>query len=474
MPKRSALAALLLSLLAGPPAAAVRLDGSSSGYQTMVLFRDSPGEQWSVGRSRMEAAVSADRFGAGWQLRLGHTVPTGELRFGDYSGQWPAAAPGAADRFLGRVGPPRPSTDVALAARFWRRRLAVELPCRFRSTGDPDCRLDVSFSPLESIRLGLAWGRVTPDPGPIDLFYEYDDSGARARAGGRVHWWSPARLAQAEAEIAPLPHLRLRSVVRDLDFAPATPAFDGEPDGLYRACLEGSLHDGALGADWRLARGWLAAYTYRSLRLDARLQGYDGGVPWAYFGIVRGDLHQHVLSLQRGDRRLSWEWGRGDGAVQGSVKLRPFLEGLYRLLGERRHIVASGAIDWKHLALESPLVSRGCVSLRGALDWLRAEPRVEWVTWRPVLGLGIDDLRTGRWDLVRADLLRVRLLQTVRLGAVALDLDVSQWLPLSIRRAGGASAGSGAPGPADGSVSESAGGGLWSGFSFAARVRLIR
>jgi len=127
-----------------------------------------------------------------------------------------------------------------------------------------------------------------------------------------------------------------------------------------------------------------------------------------------------------------------------------------------------GSLDWTFARVGGRSLRTRQFELQSALNYLRISPDLRYSTWRPAfLGFGVDDLRSGQVDLVRADLIRLELNPRMTWKRWLFDLNVSQWVPISTRERDESDGPS--PPPPDTGEEESRSGGV-SGFSISISV----
>ena len=123
--------------------------------------------------------------------------------------------------------------------------------------------------------------------------------------------------------------------------------------------------------------------------------------------------------------------GRAEGRVQGVIQAWPFLQGLYRFLGERRHFIVEGKLHWFHASVSSPVWERRNWGMRACLSYLQVKPDFSYASWRPYfIGMGMDDLRSGQLELIRADLLQVQIRPYYKWSQFRIDAQIAQWIPI--------------------------------------------
>ncbi len=460
----------LLALGFSVSEAEVHVGSSSSDYRTTTVFSSGQGDHWTMGASRNDGHLSMDARGIAWQLHFTYTYPTGDLRFG-LPDQWNwAEQTGSTNRFRGKLVLFEPSISSRLRAGLWHDRAALEIESRVRTDDLIGLMAGVRLRPTDFLTAGIRRGHVHPEPAASELYYDFTDlNGEFDRVGGTLDWSIPTWLTEVEIAVNPAQGLSLSSKIRDADMTPTSPTMSGEPSGNYRLALSGTACDGTAAIEYTLTPNWRGWANARHVRLDARLMGYDGGERFAHFGIVHAYFDRQSVGIQYRRSSFSVGSGSGEGALMGSVEVWPFATGLLRLLGERRQIVVEGTLRWKEAALCGPMVTGRWFNLEAAVDWLRLQPEATLKTWRPaVFGISIDDLKSDRLDLVRADLVRLRLMPSVRIREFLVAFDVSQWIPVSVRKQ---EKPSGSVGPGTGVPSDEGGGRrTWGGFSASVRL----
>ncbi|MCK4857478.1 MAG: hypothetical protein KAT58_05895, partial [candidate division Zixibacteria bacterium] len=169
-----------------------------------------------------------------------------------------------------------------------------------------------------------------------------------------------------------------------------------------------------------------------NLNLDSLL-ALDGGFKFAYFNVIDMYGLDWRFQLRKSRWLIVLNLGQASGEVKGVIQAWPFLHGLYRFLGERRHIVLTGRVSWSYLMLGLPIKSQGVFRMTGELSHLRINPDLRYKTWRPLfMGMGADDMRNGGFDIIHASLLRLCLKPDIVFRHWQLSVEVAQWLPISV------------------------------------------
>ena len=287
-------------------------------------------------------------------------------------------------------------------------------------------------------------------------------------------WGGAARMT-----VRPLDQLQLWVSVGRRDFLPLTAEirYDGE-GGLTDLWIAGS--EVGFGARWAISANWEVASeqtvisfdstsaheatyllnpagicrreqvavtyrdskltlagSYRRLSYDGNVMGYAEGHRFMHFGIVTAELH--TATVRAAWRRAALEIMslHGDGEAMGVIEAWPFVDGLARFIGERRHLIARAAIDGYRAtaSLRTDLWRR--VSAAWSCSYYHLNPEAEYQTWRPVVfGFGVDDLRHEQLEIKSAQLLRVHVAPDVRIGPLLIRANVAQWIPIKVSRTG--------------------------------------
>jgi len=456
---RVACAGLLAIFMAAAPTGAARLniEAVSSTYRTMTVFHEHGYSYWQMSDYRTSVAFSGRDMGTSWSIEFNHVEPWGDLRWGDRRS---AGGAGDGSRLAGRVAFLERTVGVNLSGDFLQRAVGASFDWHQSESGVVGYSAAVRFRPFRAIDIGLSRSRGNPAPSHSELFYSYTGpDGSRNQEGGRLFWSLPVWSTVVDIRLCPIDGLVVRSWSRESDFTPATPRDGEEPRGFYSAAVDGYGSESLLEATYRFNANWSITGQVQQGRLDARLRSYDGGAQFAYFGIVEGEGRQASVEVQHGSVRIGFRDGYLSGRIQGVIEAWPFADGLLRFLGERRHVIGEGRVDWRWAAVDATVLDRNRWMLEVCTDVVRVRPDLHYKTWRPVaLGFGIDDLRVESLDLVQADLTRIRLEPTVYFGSWALTGSISQWIPIATQKRAAASGDSGGGGTAaDNSV--------WGGFS---------
>jgi hypothetical protein len=210
------------------------------------------------------------------------------------------------------------------------------------------------------------------------------------------------------------------------------------PTDNYTGHVYGKWFDTHLQADYSFGDKSSIGLGFSRVDLNVdSLLGLAGGRTFAYFGAIEGNCYDWELSFKLRRWHANLSVGSVRGRVAGVVQGWPFLDDIYHFLGERRHLRASGRLDWVHLSTDVDLMERhwNWLGLTTHLAYLAAEPQFEYSSWRPILlGMGYDDYRAGSLEIRRADLVRIGLSPSVTCGDWRFVANISQWLPISVNR----------------------------------------
>ncbi len=449
-------------------------DYSAFGYRSRVLYIEGDHRQWQMGESFIEAQFSRRAFGLSWGLSLSYIVPSGDLRFGYYGSPESApAVPGDAEggRLSGRIRFQEPYSSGSLNVRTIRGLISTTVTMRQYKDDRSEASAAIWLHPVRFIRTGFTSSKIHPLPPGIELYFEpYSKDGPIAFEGGNLDLRSPARVDDVEAVISPNDRFTVDIRSRDARFVPDRHDYGDDPMGTYTGHLYGRWSDVTVGARYVSNSGLSNAFRFREMNVELdSLVALDGGLKFAYFGVVRACGHRWEYEVKDSGWYASVSIGDAEGELKGVVQAWPFLRGLYHFLGERRHLILDGKLSWLHASTGSSVWRTGNFLLKGALDYMQIRPDLRYSTWRPAfLGMGVDDLREGRLDVVRADLVRIQLNPSLTYKRWRLTLNVSQWVPISVKKTVSSSVSAPSESPGDKSS-------IWGGFflSIALEINFI-
>lgn len=427
------LATILLVL--GNREVQARLDYAEIGYKTSTVFARDNQSRCVMGETYTEARLSRKALGLRLRLNLVHSVPNGDLRWG-FGSSSDKNDVGYDGRLIGRI---------SFEERYFQSLLSVSSPdgdilttlgwCH-KADGREEISASVWLRPLGFLRGGLKRSMEYPLPSYSELYYEYTNTGGElSREGGRIDWQAPAWSNVIELQLAPINGLLLESVIRESDFKPSVPKPGESAAGIYLGAVGGLLYDSRIRARYLLKTGWKAAIECRQIEAHMYLKVYDGGRQFAHFGVLKAAGKMWSLRVSRHDLSFGLASGQAEGEVKGSIEAWPFLDGLLRFLGERRHFVGEANVDWNYASMTAPLYHSDRLKLKASVDYLHIRPDLKYATWRPPLfGMGMDDLKNDRLNLIRADLITLALNPVIKLNHWRVRFDFSQLIPISIEK----------------------------------------
>ncbi|MBD3403340.1 hypothetical protein GF420_10630 [candidate division GN15 bacterium] len=406
--------AIILAILVAPgtiPGATAPKVVHESGYRADHLFYDNEQSQWTFGEAHTTVHLSGPAHGWEWSAESGMRAPEGRLAFED------------GDNFTGTVYANRRSfhNRVGLSSPdgAWEMQGAVRI--REARADDFSGRLEVR--PWSILTAGLEIGVQSTLPGVAELYYEGE--------GGRLDLISRATYSTLDLSIDLPLALALSSRSDWGTFQPGSPAADF--DNPYQAALSGIYRYGDVQVIWAGVAQWEFTAGHRRLEVKARLDAYRDSRSFAHFGKTNLDGYEWSVGVTHHGWSLSAHAGSAEGELAGSAQAWPFVDGLARFLGERRHLIAEGELSWFRAQVSGEKSITPWLELGTRLDLAHVEPSARYVTWRPVaLGMGIDDLQSGQLDITSADLARLSFSPTVHWRTIALSLHVSQIVPLHV------------------------------------------
>lgn len=459
----------LIIITIGPTRAGV--DFTSFGYRTTMVYSDGSQNRWIMGKSITAIRYSTTAFGLHVGLGISHFRPDGDLRWGyeKASSEFSNSDNLEGGQFSGRIFFEEPQIRTVLSLGNADNRLSGSLDWQHKGGGRDGLSGEIWWPPFKFLRVGIKYGKSYPLPEYSELFYRYkNSSGEIAREGGRINWQAPARLTESRLIFTPLKYLVIESVIREIEFNPELPRPDESTTDSYAGTLEGALNDRRIEARCVIEPGWNIAIEYRHIEADARLKMYDNGQRFAHFGVVKGDATLRFFRM----KYYRWFFNLCSGSIEGELKgvidAWPFVDGLLIFLGERRHFVSEMKADWELYSVGGRLFQYRKLNFELSSDYLHIEPDLRYVTWRPKwFGMGYDDLKSGRLDIFKADLIRLSLKPMLKFDGWQLLLDLSQWIPIAVGKYSDKNS-SGTPSgqPSDnGSTTDKNSNNTWGGFS---------
>jgi hypothetical protein len=423
----------IISIL-NPLSALAGIDYSNFDYRSTTVFIDDDNNRWIMGTSSQTVQASTKARGFRFKLRFNHLLPDGDLRWGTVPSL--NSYTDGSGKFAGRVYFQDESIQTVLTVETLMKNISASFGWRRKAGNRNEVSASIRLQPLKSLRWGLKRSKEHPLPQSSELFYSYmNPDGTPNHEGGKISWAAPAWSTEMNMWVHPLQDITLEWRVKNADIRSREPQFGESSLGTYLGVVDGLYRDGQILARYTKISGLEVIAEYRRINADIRLRGYDGGGLFAYFGLINADGEQWGLRIRRFSWFLHLYSGRADGDMGGTVEAWPFIDGLLRFLGERRQFLAKANINWKFLTAGRQVWHYGNLVLNVSTDYLNVEPDVRFATWRPLMfGLGIDDLRGEHLQLIRADLLRLRINPALRWHSLVAELDVSQWLPISTKK----------------------------------------
>ncbi|MDF1544225.1 MAG: hypothetical protein P1R58_03880 [bacterium] len=316
----------------------------------------------------------------------------------------------------------------------WRTWLGISATIREQEGGRNAWSVSGLIQPMPIIRLTLKRGIRHPLPEFSEGSYEYYGDDSVYNIESRVIGWrAPFYYNQFGFSFGDSSSILISSDYLEADIHPSEPMVGESSEKSLLGVVDGFWQDERIEGQGLVGRQGMIKLGLRRMLLDSRLRFYDGGRRFAHFGIASFSAEYWYAQGSLKRWTLLYAHGYGDGDLAGSAQLWPFLEGILRYLGERRHIIARVGGDMNFGRLDYQADQSGRFQWSASLGWLRVEPFFTMVSWRPLLfGFGIDDLRSLVLKLHRADLARLSLKPEMRFGRWDFRAEISQWVPVSI------------------------------------------
>ena len=415
---------------------ATAADGFSSlGHQANMVFTDGDRSHWHLNGSFVESQYSVSRAGIDWTANLRRFEPSGDIRWGYFGKEQPTPDNFASNsgRLSGRAFFFEPYTRASLAMTFPSQSIKAEGEIRFREDDNNESFIAFGVHSNPYLGMDIRYGRFYPFPSYSELYFTpFDDGSIISAEGGKLWWDNPASITDFSLKASYPQRAEFVFRIRDVNLRTTKPQYGDIPMGSYT----GEMYGG-----WRIREGivtvgpysgWTHKLHYRQLDLNCdSLTAHDGGLKFAHFGLVEADGHMWTYSAVSDRYELDMNIGRAEGRVQGVIQAWPFLQGLYRFLGERRHFIVEGKLHWFHASVSSPVWERRNWGMRACLSYLQVKPDFSYASWRPYfIGMGMDDLRSGQLELIRADLLRVQIRPYYKWSQFRIDAQIAQWIPI--------------------------------------------
>jgi hypothetical protein len=408
---------------------------SSLGHQANLVFSDGDRSRWQINGSFVETEYSVSRSGVDWTANLRRFEPSGDVRWGYFGKDQPVPDNFASNsgRLSGRAFFFEPYTRASLAVGFPSESIKAEGEIRFREDDHTESFISLGVHSNPYLGMDVRHGRFYPFPSYSELYFTPFESGGIIDAEGGKLWWDiPGSLTDFTVKASYPQRVEAVFRLRDVNLRTTKPMYGDMPMGTYTGELYGgwTIREGAITVG--PFSGWTQKLGYRQFDLDCdSLTAHDGGLKFAYFGLVEADGYMWTYAANTDRYTMAMNVGRAEGRIKGVLQAWPFLSGLYRFLGERRHFVVDGKLHWFHASASAPVWDRNRWGMRTCLSYLQVKPDFSYESWRPYfIGMGVDDLRTGQLELIRADLLRVQIRPFYKWSLFQITGEIAQWVPL--------------------------------------------
>lgn len=404
----------------------------TSSYRLNQMLGQTAEGQWRTGEATNGLTVRRTLKGTALELSLVHR------RYHGHAGYV------GADGLVASLRPTDPTTTMSLWVGPAHRRVRARAWWRVGSEHGNDGGVGCTWSPSHRLRIGVEYASQHAFPFTTALWYEGE--------GGHLRWLSEMSLWRYHLHWTPDARWQVFACAAVYDF-PAERSESDVPSAVdYLAVVEGVCRDGTFGVTVAPADRLAIYGRFRSITGDMRLQVYSNGRRFAHFGLAAFEVRMWSVGVNRFGADACVRWGRAEGDLAGTMEAWPFISGLARLIGERRHFVGDASARWMDVSLVDTIAVSKWISLPAALRYVRVEPDMRYATWRPIaFGMGVDDLESERLDIENAHLMHVNLSPSVKSGSWQLAVTVGQWIPLNVQKRADASNGG------EGSVSDGSG-----------------
>ncbi len=391
---------------------------AQSEYRMSRMFDDGPSRRWNLGATVTDVTF-ANTYG-GWytEATVSYVRPNGAITYSEPDGLSVRALP-AEPHLCGDVTIRSPGGYLSGGVRTQvgrkdQRELGLSAYCR----------------PFRGLAVGVERSRQHPIPFRTELYY--------ADEGGALTWSVPADVWRYELRVSPRPWCTFSSQLTEVELSRGrTPEDHPSHDG-YLATLDGTWRDDLYRIEVQVPWSSILSGEYREISTDLRLLAFDDGNRFAHFGVAELDASWWEFRFTRGHLLLSIQKGEASGDLAGAVDAWPFIHGLARfigLIGQRRHFICEGRLDWKNIYGENSWSLGRRLHLLVGLRYLHLEPDASYKTWQSKwLGMGVVDLRHGRLDIRSAHLVHLRVTPQINYRHWRLDISAGQWAPLSVSR----------------------------------------
>ncbi len=351
----------------------------------------------------------------------------------------------------------------------------LEAITRLRDNSCHDVVFSAGIRFNRAIQASLTLGSLYLLPSAVSIFYH---SGAvdeyLSTEGGILQFRTALNMYRTGLEARLWPGVSLSYSRTVGDFAETSPDRDVE----FHAIPSGEMRSNAIRFNWVSKDGFQLTAAYEQGMVDGSLRFYSHDDKFGHWGIVDAELSISRAGLEWPGWHLFAEYGDFRGNIAGQITPGPFTEGLAVFLGERRHVIADGNLNWYRLAVGRGGKLASWLHMHSIVDFYSLRPRARLTTWRPALyGFGVDDLRHETLDITGLHLMRITVTPQIRYSVFHLTARVSQWIPLGIeqRFTPDAQAEDPPPSPApagESQVSKNESLTWWDGFSFSLQISL--
>jgi len=418
--------------------AGAKIEYTGTGYRTTTVYSEGNSNRWWMGESLTKARFTTENFGLKLGLSLTQSYPNGDLRWNYDDKTLSLSKVGDAENGIlsGRIFFQEQYTQSQFSVAAFSDKLISSLGWRYISNQRQEYSAGINIKPLHTLSIGFKRSNLYPLSSFSELFYTYESDGKLEREGGQINWEAPAWMNRFSANLSLLECIDITSTISEYNFRPHLPLEGESSFGTYLGTIDGLWYDSRIKVEYKTNPDWSTDIAFRQLGIRNHLQMYDGGKKFANFGVIEADVDIWSVGFGYKNYRLSFQTGNGQGELSGQVKAWPFVDGLLQFLGERRHFVGVAEVDWRLTTINGDMLNKRHLFLNASLDYLYVRPIMSYATWKPqsLFGIGIEDLKSGKLDIIRADLLRLTVCPTIKFSRFKIEFYVSQWLPLYTKK----------------------------------------
>lgn len=387
----------------------------TTGYRTNQWIGRGSKIGWEPGETYYSVFYGRRLWGWKWTLSARHSKQRGRLAYSN------------ASEFKALIRPQQNRLQAAVHIQSNRLNLISGGWWRTATETEFEGGLFFGWRPMRTLFGGIEYSRLQPLANHMELYY--------LQEGGSIKWLAPLSSWSYAIHFMPLEGWTVVSTLSRAHFLPNEAEFREQSVGTYSAAIEGLVRNHTFRAEKSARPNLSWAVEYRQILVDARVLGYDGAFRFAHFGQANFNANIWSVQMRYNHYRLDVQRGVAEGNLAGTVEAWPFVSGLAKFLGDRRHLVSSGVATWYFVNLSDEFTIGRRLFLQAAVRYVHLRPDLRYVSWRPVIfGMGIDDLQSGRWEIRRANLVQAVLSPRLQTRRWTLHLNFSQWIPLSISR----------------------------------------